>query len=589
MGAAAPTWSTYMEGLDLDTPTMGMAVDASGSVYLAGSTTTQFTGHFGGFVVTPDALPLPAASGSSSSTYNSAAYIVKLDPSGATLNYATLLGGSASDMAISMALDKAGNVYVGGVAQSMDFPTTTQAFQPTGTFPSPAFVSKLSIGGEQNQTAYPASVFPIATSTGVWGGITNVQCMGDDGETYDVCFGFGMVAAAPGPPPTGDINFSGLDISGPFYSYPNAFGASFCYNMNYNPAPGPVYLDVSASYSGDANYLPSSGSASYEDDTCSASPSAGGATGKAGSHRRFRLGNLSKAEQGRDLNGLSAEAMQKTRRGYKFEVPKLPMKVAADAIRAKTGTPSCFAGIALSPVFAPGSGTYVTQANVQLTDITPGAKIYYATHGATPTTSSAVYTTPIPVTATTTIKAIAVAPGFQPSPVASALFTIQPQAAAPVFKPAAGAYPAGQTILLTTTTPGATIYYATHGVTPTISSTKYSGPIPISATQTIKAIAVAPGYGQSAVSSALYTVQPVAATPMFSPGAGMVAKGQKITITDATHGVTMYYALHGVTPTTASTKYVGPITLTGTTTIKVIAVGGSYAQSQVATATFTVK
>ena len=52
-----------------------------------------------------------------------------------------------------------------------------------------------------------------------------------------------------------------------------------------------------------------------------------------------------------------------------------------------------------------------------------------------------------------------------------------------------------------------TIYYTTDGTTPTTSSTQYTGPILVLVgTTTVKAIAVAPGWSQSAVASATYSI-----------------------------------------------------------------------------------
>jgi hypothetical protein len=159
-------------------------------------------------------------------------------------------------------------------------------------------------------------------------------------------------------------------------------------------------------------------------------------------------------------------------------------------------------------------------------------------------------------------------------------------AATPKFSLAAGTYTSTQTVTLTDATSGAVLYYTTNGATPTPESTKYTGAITVSASETVEAIAVATGYGDSAVATATYSIQ--AALPVFNPVAGSYASAQTVTITDATSGAVIYYTTNGTTPTTASTKYTGAISVSATETLKAIAVATGDTNSAVASAAYTI-
>jgi len=407
---------------------------------------------------------------------------------------------------------------------------------------------------------------------------------------------------------------------------------------------------------------------------------------------------------------------------------------------------SSTAPAAATPTFSPAGGTYTSAQTVTISDATSGATIYYTTNGTTPTTASAVYSGPITVSATETLEAIATATGYSTSAVASAAYTISsPTAATPTFSPAGGTYTSAQTVTISDATSGATIYYTTNGTTPTTASALYSGPITVSASETLEAIATATAHSTSAVATAAYTISssgggadvldinaggptvgsyvadeyysagtaaatastistagvtnpapeavyqtqrygnftytlpgftagttylvrlhfdefywtaagkrefnvlingtqvltdfdvfatagednavveqfnavanssgqiviqfvsvvdnaeingievetsggtaPTAATPAFSPAAGTYTSAQTVTISDSTSGAKIYYTTNGTTPTTSSTLYSGPITVSASETIEAIAAASGYTTSAVATAAYTI-
>lgn len=143
---------------------------------------------------------------------------------------------------------------------------------------------------------------------------------------------------------------------------------------------------------------------------------------------------------------------------------------------------------------------------------------------------------------------------------------------APSFSPEAGAVTAGTTITLTQTTADE-IRYTIDGTDPTkTTGTVYSAPIEITTATTIKAIAVE-GDDVSDVATASYTIS--VATPEFNLDSnGSYLSGTGVTLTSAN---TIYYNMttDGSTPddpTSSSTEYAGPISLSsGTVKIKAIA------------------
>ena len=81
---------------------------------------------------------------------------------------------------------------------------------------------------------------------------------------------------------------------------------------------------------------------------------------------------------------------------------------------------------------------------------------------------------------------------------------------------------------------------------------------------------------------------PTAAAPTFDPVGGTYIGAQDITISSATEDAIIYYTLDGNTPTTASTKYTGPISISENKTLKAIATKSGMNNSAVISADYTI-
>jgi len=244
------------------------------------------------------------------------------------------------------------------------------------------------------------------------------------------------------------------------------------------------------------------------------------------------------------------------------------------------------------PVFSVGGGTYYVPTSVTLTSNTFNASFRYTTDGTTPSpTHGTVYTGPINITDSMTLKAIAYKSGRTSSEIVEATYVMYLTVADPDFDPEAGTYPSPITVVIATTTAEATIRYTTDGSTPSQThGTVYSTPVQVSATQTIKAIACRTSWTSSGVSEATYTINLTVSNPVFSPPEGTYQfPFQPVVISTTTPGASIRYTTDGTDPTpTHGTLYSSSIILYSTTIFKAMAYRDGWADSGISTGIFVV-
>ena len=167
------TYASYLGGKGLDVGT-AIAVDSAGNMYIAGSSGS------------PD-FPLAGAYDRNLAKGDTDVFVTKLNPQGTALVYSTYLGGgTGSERATGIAVDKSGNVYVTGNTSGGDFPTTSGAYQ-SGVAGGGAFVAKLGPSG--NTLVY---------STYIRSATANAIAVDADGNAYITGGALSGFATTPG-------------------------------------------------------------------------------------------------------------------------------------------------------------------------------------------------------------------------------------------------------------------------------------------------------------------------------------------------------------------------------------------------------
>lgn len=249
-----------------------------------------------------------------------------------------------------------------------------------------------------------------------------------------------------------------------------------------------------------------------------------------------------------------------------------------------------------TPVFAPVAGTYADSVTVSIACATAGAEIRYTTDGTEPTETSTLYTAPVTLTATTTVKAKAFKTDWFASELVAAVYTVVYE---PVLTVDVTSLNFNSTQLTQTFTvsgahldsPIALTCSNTHfTLNPAIINTPNSNTL-----VTVTFDGTEPATGTITLTSGTLSAQvALAATaqlpaPVLTPAAGedtLVTVAMSCTVT----GAEIRYTTDGSEPTATSTLYTIPVILhnPGTYTVKALALKADWENSEVTTGTYTI-
>lgn len=469
-GSGYYNWNLGMESGDQGN---ALSLDSSGNAYIAGSTSSA---------------DFPVTKGAFQSTYKAAtnqannAFVAKLNPTGTKLVYSTYLGGGGypssgaptGDTATGLALDNAGDAYVTGYTYSTDFPVTKGAFQSS---------NKAAASGYSN--AFVTKLNPTGTAL-----VYSTYLGGSDEWARSVYFGDRGNALALDS--AGDAYVTGYTNTADFPVTKDAFQ---CCSLGTNAFI--TKLNPTGTALVYSTYLGGSGGDGIGDFGQAISLDGAGNAYIAGQTSSYDFPITKGAFQSTNPgspNGMGSAFVAK----FSLSAPPAITKTTllSSANPALAGSSVTFtATVAASPSGAPSLGkvTMTVDGKTVATGAANTAVTYM-------TSSLAVGTHPIAASFSDTSG------GFAPSSASLTETIDSAQTSSPAIQPAHGSYAAAQLVTVSDATKGATIYYTTDGSTPATSSARYTAPLLVAASETVKAVAAATGYTNSAVTSATYTV-----------------------------------------------------------------------------------
>jgi hypothetical protein len=239
----------------------------------------------------------------------------------------------------------------------------------------------------------------------------------------------------------------------------------------------------------------------------------------------------------------------------------------------------------------PAGGSYNTPQLVTLAADEP-ATIYYTLDGSQPDTSSSVYAgSPLDVSSDTTLKFFGVDTAGNLGLVQTETYTFDTTPPTVTASPAGGSYTSVQSVELSSSESGTTIYYTTNGEEPTESSSVYTSPIELSTDTVLKFFGKDAAGNSGSVGTETYLITLPDTTPptitALPAGGTFGPSGTSVELT-ADEPAIIYYTTDGSTPDTSSSEYSFAIQISATATLKFFGIDTAGNPSNVVTEEYTI-
>ncbi|MFO7659889.1 MAG: chitobiase/beta-hexosaminidase C-terminal domain-containing protein, partial [Candidatus Cloacimonadaceae bacterium] len=239
---------------------------------------------------------------------------------------------------------------------------------------------------------------------------------------------------------------------------------------------------------------------------------------------------------------------------------------------------------ALPPEVSMASGLYYNSFDVTLNISVNGAQIRYTTDGSDPDETSALYTEPLAVNQSLTLKARALKPSWNHGQLALTEYELK--VTAPTFNPLPGTFTQEQAVTIICTTPQSEIRYTTDGTDPDADSDLYINPVTISQNTTLIANAFRTGWTSGNIASGHYNLQVTA--PTISLPSGSYLGPQTVTLSCSTPGAQIRYTFDNTAPTENSALYTEPLMIANTRTLTTRAFKPNWTSSVSTLANYTI-